>query len=612
MIISPKPQDQFNRLQQLVNENKLTELNKYEHEELTKYINAVLEASDIKAQFDINELPSRDKLNIYITDSNFSHISNCKKGNAVYDSKNDAILIDSSFLSFETYFGPTEPSIEYPLLLTFILVHELGHRQLHKDRKQELFDLNVNEEEFHKLEVEADKFGLDKLEDFYHFDFQNGEYYFSDISFSDNSTVGFNANLLQFIYEYTTTLNLVDVSYSSFYQDDTHPSIISRFQSFLEVFDNGATLPAENLAQFKIAQKVINYLVGINAKNLVEFYSTSTQKGITINENHISFLLSNSEIIKYQFPIRINGYTRINIQSKAPELTLSTQVHDEVLNFWEYDNNEYLIIFKNGKIVNVHDGTEEVLSDPFFDSEIQTVFTSKNSSKLFVLHESHITVLLNDLSKKVYDLDKIEKYVSCYLNIEDFSLKPLNVDSNTLYYSILIDREYSYEKDVSAILFLDETGYHIKDVSQDSMILGNIGYDRKFGLFGGNFTAASNGKIEWAEFVEEDNEEAHKWCIKFNQSISCRNFIDNELPTSTYGGTLNRDLDIEKPEIEFVNKDRILVYFDFPEALFQYDIKKNEIALLFFPGFGKHYTNNNYVLAHPTENGVKSYLIPFD
>ncbi|MCP1913428.1 hypothetical protein J2R96_005908 [Bradyrhizobium elkanii] len=170
----------INRLNQLVATGKMYQPTDAEREALAKTVAWLGEAAGISiARVAINEKFSpadseTDTFRVYVTLPDQIDVTGCPAYNATYDPELDAIFLDHSFIALSEWkqvlAAPDgEWGLDIPLdvrhipsinvFLRFVLLHELGHRQLHRRATVWYF----NEATSRRREEEADQFAIEKM-----------------------------------------------------------------------------------------------------------------------------------------------------------------------------------------------------------------------------------------------------------------------------------------------------------------------------------------------------------------------------------------------------------------------------------------------------------------
>ena len=169
----------IDRLNAMVAAGKIYQLNSAEHATLLKTMTWLAQAAGLsQARIGINERYSTGNetavLHVYVTLPDQVSLTGCPAYNAIYDAELDAIFLDQSFISLsewkQSLAAPDgEWGLDIPLqvrdvpsinvFLRFVLLHEFGHRQLHRRSIAWYFSEAVAR----RREEEADAFALEKM-----------------------------------------------------------------------------------------------------------------------------------------------------------------------------------------------------------------------------------------------------------------------------------------------------------------------------------------------------------------------------------------------------------------------------------------------------------------
>jgi len=231
----------------------------------------------------LNATDHPDALHVYTTSPDSEALTGCGRGNAVYDATEDAIFIDESLvnpvdfvnLGEETQHSNTlTPDDITPLktYLIFLLLHELGHRTLHRHARAS-FDVGRSIDR--RRELEADQFAVSALA----VSFRNqsgltasilakGSAYGvstpEDTSVSDHAWLA----LVEMAHFISVSTMFSATPIAAIYQDAAHPSYLDRAQSIVEdaLLDKNCSAKVReyfSLAREEIerARSIVNYRV---------------------------------------------------------------------------------------------------------------------------------------------------------------------------------------------------------------------------------------------------------------------------------------------------------------------------------------------------------------
>jgi hypothetical protein len=235
-------------------------------------------ALGLKTSVALNQ-PFRDgSLNVYTTTPSLVETTHCPYGNVIYDAELDAIFIDQSILDDSDYRSlyqaAGESSIlsfgELPFLdvyVRFVLLHELGHRALHRNiGLQTPGGVHaLARERRREIEAEADEYALRGLQALYRWDAAHGhqlvgaplndtiglsEFFGPKISDEDRVWVDLTGMLWAM-----SVMNLfISTPYSPYFTDEAHPTYLDRAASLVStVLSSQKLIPAlhDHLAFFQ-------------------------------------------------------------------------------------------------------------------------------------------------------------------------------------------------------------------------------------------------------------------------------------------------------------------------------------------------------------------------
>lgn len=200
----------------------------------------------------VNTAVNKQKLNIYLTRSSSGL---CEPANAYYDAVIDAIFVDVGILEPAVLSGTFASAraggsirkSEAEAYLRFIVLHELGHRQLHRD----IALSGLSGDESKKLETEADDYALSTIISA----FEAGGFSPASQAVAVSGKLrlpqGHNltpkdiaiADLVSMIFRVTEGLLYSNAAYSPHTVDRFHPSFISRAERLLELAAQRALHP---------------------------------------------------------------------------------------------------------------------------------------------------------------------------------------------------------------------------------------------------------------------------------------------------------------------------------------------------------------------------------
>ena len=214
---------------------------------LAEVIKQVMLAANISPQVSINSGTELDGLHVYTVSSNVESLTGCGRGNAIYDASLDAIFIDENLVNPQDFLSLGEETdhsnsitvndlISQKTYLIFILLHELGHRALHRNL-QATFDTTKSASR--ARELEADEYAVTILErTLQQPNSLNSMLAAEKGPFRDAFSLATPRErawltIAQMVDQMSLQLMFSSTPISSLYQDFSHPSMIDRAESFL-------------------------------------------------------------------------------------------------------------------------------------------------------------------------------------------------------------------------------------------------------------------------------------------------------------------------------------------------------------------------------------------
>ncbi|WP_143708751.1 ImmA/IrrE family metallo-endopeptidase [[Flexibacter] sp. ATCC 35208] len=212
---------------------------------------SAVKVAGLKEQIFINQPfdPSADAdngLHFFVTSPQTEPVTNCERGNAVYDAITKSVFIDISLLdhslwmNYAPQLGSEVLEEDMPFLkvyLSFVLLHELGHHALHHGSAGNLSYTNGGNKEFRQKEKDADQFAFTVfgklLKD--NAMIQRKASAMIDITL-DSATQEENAaiSILSMAETILLCMQYGLSPYSQFYADQSHPSYLDRIHGMAD------------------------------------------------------------------------------------------------------------------------------------------------------------------------------------------------------------------------------------------------------------------------------------------------------------------------------------------------------------------------------------------
>ena len=303
LAVTPSATDErFRTLRDLITSGQIGDESDGNMERFQTMVRQALTIAGIRDQVVVNTLPVPGKLHFYLTDSRVAAFTRCTEGNAVYDANLDAVFIDRSL------FNPSElgrvgkalhweqwaPS-RFAFTNTFmmlIVLHELGHRKLHRFQRG-IFDGST---EGRHREIEADRFAANALH----------QAYVKDLITADSEVLGelaqaglgdhlepgqqLVASVLFASAQMSVGLLFSRGTYSSLYEDASHPSFGDRVRRISEIFANLAGDDATLASYLQYFRAVSGRIDALRNDALLEVHSDSPLAAAQFDDDGLVFV----------------------------------------------------------------------------------------------------------------------------------------------------------------------------------------------------------------------------------------------------------------------------------------------------------------------------------
>ncbi len=248
------PKARQTALNEALRKGTVGKLTPEEYEGLRRQLEWLVRAAGITDEIALNQPFQAGRLNIYTTTPAAYKVTYCATRNALYDAQLDAVFIDESIFKPNDYQSLLEASPYATLLslnelpfqkvyLRFIILHELGHRQLHRKSGRVIDFLRPDEDSrLQRFEAEADQFAIDKLQVAYQ---RDSEERGNLVGSGMNDVLGLNDNgenspgnqVWIDLVGMVTLMSAFDLflpnPYAPFYEDRAHPTFLDRARSLI-------------------------------------------------------------------------------------------------------------------------------------------------------------------------------------------------------------------------------------------------------------------------------------------------------------------------------------------------------------------------------------------
>lgn len=245
--LSESPDDRRERLiNQAIAHGQMAMVTEVEQQKLEALFNWLVKAAGVDVTTSVNKPIDDAQLDLVITVPKFAYLTYTGAGNAIYDPELDAIFIDQYLLQpiDLLHIGETSPFVQTTIdlseldfvenYLTFIIAHELGHRQS-GHRGGAFFSLDWLRQPKGSVEEElaADQYAVELLVNAH----ETGQIpdFIKSNSMSNSGLWGADeprelaaAQVFSGLIGMSLTMQFGRGPYSPFFQDDAHPDFLCR------------------------------------------------------------------------------------------------------------------------------------------------------------------------------------------------------------------------------------------------------------------------------------------------------------------------------------------------------------------------------------------------
>jgi len=262
LVFSPSDSERkYNNINQGLQNGLFYKIDSTDRQVLLNTIKRLCLAAGVKDSVVLNEPftdQNRTALHFFISTPAAAGITNCEKGNAVFDAGIKSVFVDSSIVmpgdwlysAIPWDLNPDQPQ-RFQLIedmipfngiyVNFIILHELGHYKMHS-QSSGYFDYTGNLHDKHQeKEIQADSFALSRLLAYYKEEDQFGR----SVSNNIGVNIGLYGNKMPLrskpyaglieMAEMTVKGKLLGVApYSPYYKDAQHPEYIIRQENMID------------------------------------------------------------------------------------------------------------------------------------------------------------------------------------------------------------------------------------------------------------------------------------------------------------------------------------------------------------------------------------------
>lgn len=287
-----------------LNDGRIGGLTPEESEGLLRQIKWLAQAAGVREEIALNRPPSPAHLSVYTTTPAAYDATHCARRNAVYDAELDAVFIDLGLLKNDEFrsileasgYGSVLSMNDLPFFRTylrFIVLHELGHRQLHR-RGRGLFDQKrAADDGGRRIEDEADQFALSAMQAAYKADDESGGAFalkgasdFLGLQEGESGSPG--QRVWADLISMASAMNVFDLflqnQYAPFYEDRAHPTFLHRARSLIAQALRQPGLEQELRVRFDFFDKFLKREAGVLSEPLTEVIAAEPIEGISFDD----------------------------------------------------------------------------------------------------------------------------------------------------------------------------------------------------------------------------------------------------------------------------------------------------------------------------------------
>ncbi len=394
LALSPRADARWATLERLVSSGAIGDVPREDHALFVDLVTKTIGAAEVTNRIIVNGTPSRGALHFYLTDSRTRDFTLCADGNAIYDGELDAVFVDQRLFR-PTELGSIGGEPLFPFMrrrefaftrtfLTLVLLHELGHRALHRSHGLS-FD-SIGSSEGRKRELEADAFALEALRRGY-VDGELGadptvaaEVSWAGLGDQLNRKEALTAALLFAAAQMSTGLLFTRGSISSLYEDASHPSYgvrVGRLAETLAAQVSGSTTFERYIGFFraKVAQ-----VESLRRLGLVELDSEKPIVGLAFDDSGLVVVSRDWTIGRVRMKHMAEA-AAAKRKSLAPSVIGRAPVQSErsyLAGIWAVRNGGVWLLSSSGELFSVGgqaikrelglnyqpDSLERIVSDP--------------------------------------------------------------------------------------------------------------------------------------------------------------------------------------------------------------------------------------------------------
>ncbi len=604
-----------------------------------KDIELILETLDFDEPYIFNGKIDPEKLNIFTVTPEAFQLTKCERGNAIYNATLDAVFIDEQILN------PTELTIlgessknsmitikDIPFVrgyFHFILLHEMGHKILHKSSGG-FFDSHQNKNGV-RYENEADSFAIHNFEKlFSDLDSQGIQYYedlsgIVDLDFLDEETYYEKSRVsLVAIFSMMNLANTFSsTNYSSFYGDESHLTFLQRGINIFNQIEKDQSLHELTRAHTSYYKNYIKRMEALVQNNYIEIQSPSAIQSATFTNDGLYFL-AEGKIFELTFQRIREGLTE-NGTSLSPKEILTLEDND--VDIWSFndmwssslgtiyiecsndlDSNIYKIDIENQKLIK-----DQELSGTVSEKFPNDIFPTPQPSKFNLIEE--IAFFDNPKSYSIVEGSQFQGKLNPQELLNSFKQKfpkdtaRLKININAIIddyaYFEITQRPYGDSNRIKGVISFDLQNRTISKIIRfENIELLEFSIESSFQVI-------SDEGVHRFINIDEQAKYWKAWEIFENGKaveLVKHDYLISEV-TGRMHAAMQKGLDPYLEKIVRLENGKMLIFFN-RDSVYLFDYKKKTASVLFHPSeMIKIVASQNDFMGLFVNNSLKLYLI---
>jgi hypothetical protein len=391
-VAGPPKDETIKKLNRALTSHSVGRINDVKRNALESTIREMVQALELPIEVAVDRPYQTNRLNIYTTSAAAANTTRCGPGNARYDPALDSIFIDEQFFDGKGYRQIYEASaygsvvgfnedLTFPdIFVRFILLHELGHRQLHRRVSGYLPHISEDSsEQLRNREREADRFAVAGMKKFYAFDKEHkgglvgpplreavglSEAFDHDIDPSEQVYV----DLVGTLFLMANATLYLRTPYSPFFESDSHPTFLDRAQGAIEAVLENQSLEPKLKANFLFLRASLRREATVARLSFTEVISPAPVNDVSFGPDEVLiasignsqlFRVRNSELQRRAQP---GAHTLVYAEPRGTANQPSGPEPNK--GFWSRPNASIALIDAEGDVWNYVDGRRVPASLP--------------------------------------------------------------------------------------------------------------------------------------------------------------------------------------------------------------------------------------------------------